>query len=222
MKRYDFVPLTTFEEMPVEKMKRASAEFYASLKRRRSVREFSTRTIPREIIDNCIKAAGTAPSGANMQPWHFAVVSDPDLKSRIRDQAEKVESEFYEKRAPDYWLQALEPLGTNAQKPYLEDAPYLIVIFSQRHTLLPDGEVMKHYYVSESVGIATGMLITAIHLSGLACLTHTPSPMHFLRDLLGRPKHELPFLILAVGYPGEGVKVPDISKKQLDEIATFF
>lgn len=221
MKKYEFVPLTTFEVMPVEQMKEKSSEFYASLKRRRSVREFSSREVPREVIDNCIKAAGTAPSGANMQPWHFVVVSDSDLKNRIREQAEKVEAEFYENRAPDYWLQALEPLGTNAQKPYLDDAPFLIVIFSQRHTLLPDGEIMKHYYVSESVGIATGMLITAIHQSGLACLTHTPSPMHFLRDLLGRPKHELPFLILAVGYPGENVKVPDITKKSLEEIATF-
>jgi len=221
MKRYDFVPLRTFVEMPVEQMKKASAEFYASLKRRRSVREFSSRTVPRDVIENCVQAAGTAPCGANMQPWHFAVVSDPDLKQRIRNQAEKIEKEFYENRAPDYWLKALEPLGTNAQKPYLEDAPYLIVIFSQRHTLLPDGEVLKHYYVSESVGIATGMLITAIHQSGLACLTHTPSPMHFLRDLLGRPKHELPFLLLAVGYPAKGVTVPDISKKSLDEIATF-
>jgi nitroreductase len=156
-----------------------------------------------------------------MQPWHFVVVSDPDVKRQIRVEAEKVEKDFYERRAPEYWLKALEPLGTDENKPYLEKAPYLIVIFSRRHTELPDGSIQKHYYLAESVGIATGMLITAVHNAGLACLTHTPSPMAFLRDVLGRPKTDMPFLVLVVGYPDNDARVPDIGKKPLEEIATF-
>lgn len=156
-----------------------------------------------------------------MQPWQFVVVSNPDTKSKIREEAEKVEADFYNRRAPDYWLKALEHLETDEHKPFLESAPYLIVIFSVRHTTHDDGSIDKHYYISESVGIATGMLITAVHTAGLVCLTHTPSPMQFLREILKRPKTETPFLLLAVGYPEENATVPVISKKGLDEIATF-
>ena len=161
------------------------------------------------------------PSGANMQPWRFVVVSDPTVKGKIRTEAERVEADFYQRKAPDYWLKALEPLGTDENKPYLENAPYLIVIFTLRHTIEPDGTITKHYYLPESVGIATGMLITAIHNAGLVCLTHTPSPMGFLRDVLNRPKTETPFLLLAVGFPAADARVPDIGKKTLDEIAVF-
>jgi iodotyrosine deiodinase len=221
MNKYQFVPLSTYKEYPEDEMKLRAKEFYDNVKRRRTIREFSDRPVPREIIENCLLAAGTAPSGANMQPWHFAVVSHPAIKSKIRKEAEIVEKDFYERRAPDYWLEALAPLGTDENKPYLEKAPYLIVIFSKRYSLAPDGTKQHNYYLPESVGIATGMLITAVHNAGLACLTHTPSPMGFLRDILGRPKYETPFLVLVVGYPDENAKVPKISKKKLDEIATF-
>ncbi len=166
-------------------------------------------------------AAGTAPSGANLQPWHFVVVSDPAIKRQIREAAEKEEYDFYHGRAPQEWLDALTVLGTDESKPYLETAPYLIAIFAQSYGFLPDGRKVKHYYVSESAGIATGMLITAIHHAGLVSLTHTPSPMGFLNKILGRPSSEKPFLILVVGYPAEDAFVPDISKKTLDDIATF-
>jgi len=221
MTKYKFVPYSTYQEYSLEDMKTRSASFYERMKRRRTIREFSDRPVPREIIENCLRAAGTAPSGANMQPWHFVVVSDPEVKKRIREKAEKVEKDFYERRAPEYWLKALEPLGTDMNKPYLESAPYLIVIFSRRHTELPDGSILKHYYLAESDGIATGMLITSLHNAGLACLTHTPSPMAFLRDVLDRPKTDTPFLVLVVGYPDKEAKVPDIGKKPLEEIATF-
>ncbi len=216
-----FVPLSEYREYPVEEMKRRAVEFLAEMKRRRTVREFSDRPVPAEVIENCIRSAGTAPSGANMQPWHFVAVSDQETKRQIRRAAEEVETDFYHRRAPEYWLKALAPLGTDENKQYLEIAPYLIVIFTRRHTVEPDGSVTRHYYLSESVGIATGMLITAVHHAGLACLTHTPSPMAFLRDVLKLPNTEAPFLILAVGYPREGVKVPALTKKSLDEIATF-
>jgi nitroreductase len=166
-------------------------------------------------------AAGTAPSGANLQPWHFVVVSDSAIKHRIRVEAEKEEHEFYTSRAPQEWLDALAPLGTDENKPFLETAPYLIVIFAQSYGVLADGRRVKNYYVQESVGIATGMLITAIHNAGLVSLTHTPSPMGFLNEILGRPANEKPFLILVVGYPAEDAVVPDIGKKSLEEIATF-
>ena len=182
---------------------------------------FSNRHVPREIIEECLRAAGTAPNGANMQPWHFVVVSDPDVKKQIREGAEKEEREFYERRASEEWLEALAPLGTDWHKPFLEEAPYLIVIFGLSNSVLPDGEKRKNYYVTESVGVATGILITAIHHAGLASLTHTPSPMGFLNTILKRPANERPFLVLVVGYPAEGTTVPDISKKALDEIATF-
>ncbi len=221
MNKHNFIPLPDYREYPQDEMKRRAAEFYAEMKRRRTVRDFSDRPVPREIIENCIKAAGTAPNGANMQPWKFVVVSDPEMKQSIRLAAEEVESDFYKRRAPDYWLEALAPLGTNEEKPYLEEAPYIIVIFSVRHTVHSDGTISKHYYLPESVGIATGILITAVHNAGLVCLTHTPSPMAFLREILNRPKHETPFLILTVGYPKEETKVPAITKKSLDEIAVF-
>lgn len=216
-----FIPLSHYHEYPVEEMKQRAAEFYADIRRRRTVRHFSDRPVPRDIIENCLRAAGTAPNGANMQPWHFVVVGDPEIKKRIREGAEEEERDFYGGRAPAEWLEALAPLGTDAHKPFLETAPCLIVIFAQSFGLLPDGRKVKHYYAQESVGIATGILITAIHHAGLASLTHTPSPMGFLNEILGRPSHERPFLILVVGYLAEGATVPDISKKPLEEIATF-
>lgn len=206
-----FIPHSEYKEYPVDEMR----------KRRRTVRDFSNRPVPREIIEDCIRAAGTAPNGANKQPWHFTVVRDPKVKKEIREAAEEEEQEFYERRATNEWLEALAPLGTDASKPFLEEAPYLIAIFSQSYGLKENGEKETHYYVKESVGIATGMLITAIHNAGLVSLTHTPSPMGFLNEILDRPDNERPFLLLVVGYPKEDVKVPDISKKSLDEIASF-
>ena len=198
-----------------------AADFYADMARRRTVRQFSDRPVPRKLIENCLRAASTAPSGANMQPWKFVVVSDPALKKQIREKAEEEEHEFYTRRATPEWLAALEPLGTDELKPYLETAPYLIAIFVERFGMLPDGRKMKYYYAVESVGIATGMLITAIHHAGLASLTHTPSPMGFLNEILDRPDNERPFLILVVGYPAAEAVVPKIRKKGLDEISIF-
>ena len=215
------IPLAGFTEFSPAQMRRRAAAFYADVRRRRSVREFADRPVPREVIEDCLRAAGTAPSGANLQPWHFAAVGDPALKRRIREAAEVEEREFYEHRAPASWLRVLEPLGTDSAKPFLEIAPWLIGIFTQRWGLDADGERLKHYYAHESVGIATGVLITALHNAGLACLTHTPSPMGFLTELLGRPENERPFLLLVVGYPAEGARVPDIERKPLDQIASF-
>jgi nitroreductase len=202
-------------------MARRAAAFHTDLSRRRTVRQFADRPVPRAVIEDCLRTAGTAPSGANLQPWHFAVVSDPDVKARIRRAAEEEEREFYARRAPAEWLAALAPLGTDADKPFLEVAPYLIAVFVQPHGQTADGRAVKHYYAQESVGIATGFLIAALHHAGLATLTHTPSPMGFLTELLGRPAHERPFLLLVVGYPADGAVVPRITKKPLDEIATF-
>lgn len=217
----DFLPLAEYQEYEIDEMRRRAAAFYADIRRRRTVRELSARPVPREVIEDCIRAAGTAPNGANMQPWQFVVVSDPAVKRRIRIEAEKEEHEFYHHKAPKEWLQALAPLGTDEHKPFLEEAPYLIAIFAQSYGVLPDGRKVKHYYAQESVGIATGILITAIHHAGLASLTHTPSPMGFLNEILGRPSHERPFLVLVVGYPALGAMVPAITKKPLDQIATF-
>jgi len=208
----------TFDE--AEMLLRADA-FYNAMRRRRTVREFSNRMVPRRIIEQCLLTAGSAVSGANMQPWQFVVVEDKALKRQIRVAAEKEEKAFYEHKAPKEWLAALAPLGTDADKPFLETAPYLIAIFQQRYGVLPDGSRVKHYYATESVGIATGLLIAAIHNAGLASLTHTPSPMGFLNRILGRPRSERPFLLLVVGYPEGGARVPDIGKKTLSEIATF-
>jgi iodotyrosine deiodinase len=198
-----------------------SASFYQEMRARRTVRDFSARDVPLEIIENCLLTAGTSVSGANIQPWHFAVVSSSDIKRRIRAAAEKEEKLFYDEKAPKEWLDALAPLGTDANKPFLETAPYLIAIFQQRFGETAEGEKVKHYYATESVGIATGVLITALHHAGLASLTHTPSPMAFLNDILERPRSERPFLLLVVGYPAEDAQVPDISKKSLNEVASF-
>ena len=215
------IPLPHYREYPAPEMARRAAEFYDDMRRRRSVRDFSSRPVSRTVIETCLRAAGTAPSGANFQPWHFVAVSSPALKREIRQAAEAEEREFYTRRAPQDWLDALAPIGTDAEKPFLETAPYLIGVFAQPYQMLPDGSKVKHYYVTESVGIATGILITALHLAGLATLTHTPSPMNFLNTLLDRPAHERPFLLLVTGYPAEQARVPDIHKKPLDEIATF-
>ena len=203
-------------------MLQESLAFYRKLNNRRTIRDFSDKPIEREVIENCIRTAGTAPSGANMQPWHFVLILDPKIKKKIRISAEKEEKEFYKTRAPKEWLEALAPLGTDNIKPYLETAPYLIAIFMQRYGKLPDGRRVKHYYGLESVGIATGMLITAIHNARLASLTHTPSPMGFLNDILDRPKNERPFLLLVVGHPAEDARVPDIKRKDISEIMTEF
>ncbi len=215
------VPLSDYQEYPVEEMKSRSEKFYQMMRKRRTVRDFDTRTVPREIIESCLLTAGTAPNGANMQPWTFVAISASDIKAKIRHAAEEVEREFYQNRAPDYWLEALGPLGTDENKPHLEEAPYLIVVFSKQFSTTADGERLHNYYISESVGIAMGFLISAIHNAGLASLTHTPKPMSFLRELLNRPKSETPVLILAVGYPKKDACVPSITKKPLEEIAVF-
>lgn len=222
MKKGEFVPLPDYREYPVEEMQKRAIAFREELQRRRTVRDYSPRAVPREVIEECLLAAGTAPNGANMQPWHFVVISDPAIKRTIREAAEKEEREFYHERAPQDWLDALAPLGTDENKPFLEDAPYLIAIFAQRYGVLPDGATVKHYYTQESVGIATGMLITALHHAGLVTLTHTPSPMNFLNTILNRPPHEKPFLLLVVGYPADNATVPTIEKKALRDIATFY
>src|SRR5258707_5730001 len=202
-------------------MTRRANSFRDEMLRRRTVRQFSSREVAPEIIRDCLRVAMSAPSGANMQPWHFVVVSNPQVKRQIRVAAEEEERLFYGGRAPREWLEALAPLGTDENKPYLETAPYLIVNFSQTYGVLPDGRKVKNYYVSESVGIATGMLVSAVHIAGLVALTHTPSPMGFLNQILKRPPNEKPFLILVVGYPAHDACVPDISKKSMQESVTY-
>lgn len=219
-KKATFLPLE-YQRIPEQDMLALSADFCDQMKKRRTVRQFSSEPVPITIIENCLRAASTAPSGANMQPWHFVVVSDQRVKIDIRREAEKEEQLFYSERAPREWLEALAALGTDAEKPFLETAPYLIAIFSQKYGLSPSGNKVKNYYVSESVGIAVGILITALHLSGLVTLTHTPSPMNFLNRLLDRPQNERPYLLLVVGYPADDAHVPVISKKSLEEIAKF-
>lgn len=221
MSKAIFQPLSTYIEYPLEEMKQRAIHFRREMQRRRTVRDFSDRPVPREIIEECLLAAGTAPSGANLQPWQFVVVSDPRVKREIRIAAEQEEAEFYHRRAPQEWLDALSAIGTDEHKPFLESAPYLIAIFGNNHSLLPDGRRVKNYYVNESVGIATGFLITAIHNAGLVSLTHTPSPMGFLNDILHMPPDAKPFLILVVGYPADDTRVPEITKKSLEEIVTF-
>ena len=201
MSDYPTVPLDRYHEYPIEEMRARLKEFYEDIDRRRTVREFSDRPVPRDIIETALKAANTAPSGANLQPWHFVVVSGPEAKKKIREAAEVEEREFYEHRASEEWLAALAPLGTDEHKPFLETAPYLIAVFLQKYGELPDGRKVKHYYPTESTGLATGMLITALHRAGLATLTHTPSPMKFLNEILGRPKSERPFLLLVSFFP---------------------
>ncbi|MCF8243459.1 MAG: nitroreductase family protein [Melioribacteraceae bacterium] len=220
MSKSNFITLN-FTEYPETEMLKRAAEFNILMQNRRTVREFSSRPVNINIIKECIKTAGSAPSGANMQPWYFAVISDPKVKKKIRLAAEQEEREFYENRAPEEWLNALKPFDTDANKPFLETAPHLIAIFEQKnHT--ENGEIIKHYYVKESVGLASGLLITALHNAGLAVLTHTPSPMNFLNDILQRPDNDKPFLLLVVGYPEENVKVPNIKRKELKEIAAFY
>jgi nitroreductase len=202
-------------------MLRRARELRADLLRRRTIRQFSDRPVAREVIEECLRVAASAPSGANHQPWRFVVVSSQQTKRRLRQAAEREEADFYQRRAPNEWLEALAPLGTDQHKPFLETAPYLIVIFAEQHGVDPQGQSIKNYYVGESVGIATGMLISALHHAGLACLTHTPSPMRFLNELLGRPRNEKPFLILVTGYPSADAEVPEIAKKSLAEQVDF-
>ena len=221
MSEYRFRPWSEYREYPPEEMASRARHFNEDLQRRRTIRDFSDRPVSRAVIEDCLRTAGSAPSGANMQPWHFVAVSDPELKRKIRVAAEAEEEEFYSGRAPQDWLDALAPLGTDEKKPFLETAPYLVAVFTQRYGLLPDGGQVKHYYATESVGIATGMLISAIHNAGLVSLTHTPSPMGFLNELLERPVNEKAFLLLVVGYPADDAVVPEISRKPLDAYTTF-
>lgn len=215
-----FIPLD-FSAQEEAAMQQQAKSFYQQMSKRRSVRDFSPQPVPASVLEDAILAAGTAPSGANMQPWHFVVVQDAEVKQKIREAAEIEERELYENRASEEWLDALAPLGTDANKPFLETAPALIAIFLKKVTIDEQGEKHKNYYTSESVGIATGMLITALHKAGLATLTHTPSPMKFLSQILERPSHERPFLLLVTGYPAAGTLVPDIKRLPLDKIATF-
>jgi len=198
-----------------------SAEFLALVRRRRTVRDFSPEPVPRAVIENAVAAAGSAPSGANGQPWHFVAIADPATKGEIRTAAEAEERTFYAGRAGSEWLAALAPLGTDAEKPFLETAPWLIAVFLERYRLAPDGTRHKHYYMPESVGIACGVLLTALHHAGLATLTHTPAPMGFLKRVLDRPANERPYLLVVAGYPAEGATVPDIERKPLSEILSI-
>jgi nitroreductase len=218
--RDGFEPLSTYREYPPVEMQERAAAFYGEMNRRRTTRHFSNRSVSRAVIEYCIRTAGTAPSGAHQQPWHFVAVSDSQVKRRIREAAEEAEREFYA-TAPADWLAALAPLGTDAVKQYLETAPYLIAVFAERYGLNPDGTRRTHYYVNESVGIATGFLLAALHHAGLATLTHTPSPMGFLRELLGRPDNERPVLLVVTGYPAADARVPRLARKALGAIATF-
>ena len=215
------IPLSDFPRFTVDQMRDRATGFLSEMSRRRSIRDFADTPVDRKVIEACLQTAGTAPSGANLQPWQFAAVGDPARKARIRVAAEAEEREFYERRAPDEWLQVLESLGTDADKPFLETAPWLIGIFVQRWGTDEEGAKRKNYYAQESVGIASGLLIAALHHAGLACLTHTPSPMGFLNELMGRPDNERPFLLLVVGHPADSATVPDIKRKPLDQIATF-
>ncbi|WP_432255297.1 nitroreductase family protein [Limimaricola sp. AA108-03] len=219
---YRPTPLPDRREMTDAAMVEAARTHFDAMATRHSVREFCDRHVPREVIETAIATAGRAPSGANQQPWHFVAISDPDMKARIRAAAEEEERAFYGGGAPDEWIAALEPIGTGASKPHLEVAPWLIVVFAQRWGTRPDGSRYKHYYVPESVGLATGFLIGALHLSGLSVLTHTPSPMKFLTELCDRPVAEKPVMILAVGHPAEDATVPTaaLNKKPLEEILT--
>jgi nitroreductase len=220
---YTPVPLPDRRDFPDAEMIARAEAFYDDIRRRHTVRDFDPRPVPREVIETCLMAAGTAPSGANQQPWHFAVVSDPTLKSRIREAAEIEERQFYAGRAGEDWLKALEPIGTDPNKPFLEIAPWLIVIFGQRKSPGEDGRMHKNYYVPESIGIASGLLLAALHHAGLATLTHTPNPMSFLNEVLGRPDTEKAYILVVVGHPAENATVPQHAqqKKTLAQIASF-
>ena len=222
MKDHAQIPLSQFTERPVAEMQARAIKFAGRMQARRTVRDFSSQPVPRDSIENVFRAATSAPSGANQQPWHFVAVGNAEVKREIRVAAELEEHEFYvNRRAGDEWLDALSHLGTDQHKPFLEIAPWLIVVFGQRYGIDAAGERIKHYYTPESVGIAMGMLITAVHHAGLVSLTHTPAPMKFLNEILKRPEHEAPYLILVVGYPAENATVPDISRKPFAEVATF-
>ena len=218
--KFSFIPLNHEPISAADSLTRAKA-FYQQMDRRRSVRHFSDQPVHQETIAHLLAAASTAPSGAHKQPWTFVAVSDPAIKREIRQAAEAEEKLSYDSRMPEEWLHALEPLATDWRKPFLEIAPWLVVLFQQTVELLPDGEVRKNYYVVESVGIAAGMFLTAVHQAGLVSLTHTPSPMKFLADILECPSNEKPFLLMPVGYPAEGCEVPDIQRKGLDQVARF-
>ncbi|MGA7541223.1 MAG: nitroreductase family protein [Steroidobacteraceae bacterium] len=216
------IPLPAYREYDPAEMLAKAREFAVDMHRRRTVRQFSARPVSREVIEQCLRAACSAPSGANMQPWRFVAVSDPMLKRRIRLAAEEEEREFYAHRASKEWLDALAPLGTDSNKPFLEIAPWLIAVFVERFGRMPDGRKVKHYYTAESVGLATGLLLAAVHRAGLVSLTHTPSPMGFLNEILGRPADlERPFLLLVVGFPASGAVVPDIQRKRIDEVVSW-
>jgi len=212
-----FVPLRFVRLSEDEQLARSRA-FLEQMRERRTVRDFSPEPVPVELIENAIATAGTAPSGAHQQPWTFVVISDPDVKRRIRVAAEEEEQRSYEGRMPDEWLEALRRLGTDWRKPHIEEAPYLIVVFEQAYGIHADGTKFKHYYVRESVGIAVGFLLASLHQAGLATLTHTPSPMGFVREILERPENERPYVLVPVGYPAAGCSVPDLERKALEEI----
>lgn len=218
--RYPFIPYDYSRRDPREMESRAR-DFYSELNRRRSVRDFSPDPVPRELIELAMQTGSTAPSGAHRQPWRFVAVDDPDTKREIRIAAEAEERESYEHRMPDDWLEALAPLGTNAEKPFLEMVPWIVVVFEETHGFNDDGSIRKNYYVKESVGIACGMFIAALHNMGLATLTHTPSPMRFLSKILGRPKNERPYILFPIGYPADDAKVPKLRRKSLDEISLW-
>lgn len=219
---YKALPLPDFHDMTDEEMRVATKEFYKFMRKRHTVRDFSDRPVDLEIIQDCVRTAGTAPSGANHQPWHFVAISNADFKHRIRLASEEEERRFYAGGAGDEWLKALEPIGTNDEKPHLDIAPWLIVVFAQRFGRFDDGEKFKNYYVPESVGIASGFLLAALHHAGLTTLTHTPNPMKFLNGMLGRPPSEKAIMIIAIGHPAKNAKVPAVAKmkKPLDEILT--
>ncbi len=216
------IPLASRETLTDEAHLARSRAFAAEMATRRTVRDYSAHPVPRDIIEACLTAAGTAPSGANQQPWRFVAIADPAIKHRIRVAAEAEEREFYSHRATPQWLDALAPLGTTSDKPFLEIAPWLIAVFYERYGIDAEGNKHKRYYPHESVGIATGMLITALHCAGLATLTHTPSPMGFLNEIVGRPRNEMAYLLLVVGHPAEDCRVPDIQRLPLEAYTSFF
>ncbi len=221
MSKEEHIPLENFPSLTPAQMEEKALEFYGKIQNRRSIRSFSDRMVPRGVIENCLLSAGTAPNGANLQPWHFCVVQDPATKAEIRKAAEAEEYEFYHGKAPQDWLDALAPLGTDESKPFLEVASTLIVVFAKSFGVDQEGEKVKHYYVNESVGIATGFLIAALHDAGCATLTHTPSPMKFLNRILDRPTNERAFLVLVAGFPSKDATVPNITKKPLGEISSW-
>lgn len=220
---YSEIPLPDRANMSDAEMRDAALAFFNTMRRRHSVRDYSDRPVARDVIESCIRTAGSAPSGANHQPWHFVAISNPDLKQQIRDEAEIEERKFYAGGGGDEWIKALEPIGTDANKPHLTIAPWLIIVFAQRWGAFDDGTRYKNYYVPESVNIATGFLLAALHHAGLVTLTHTPNPMKFLNNALGRPSSEKPTMIIAVGHAAQNAKVPGVAKvkKPLEDISTF-